>query len=84
MIVNLPPAGAAVAVEAVPLHPESIIKPALDLQLQQDAADLLTSARCPACRMPLVARMTKQGPQFVCLCDVKCLHRNGRSKPLKR
>ena len=41
----------------------------LDLQLQRDASDLLTSARCPACRAPLVARMTCRGPQFVCLCD---------------
>jgi hypothetical protein len=50
-------------------HPDSSARPALDLQLQRDASDLLTSARCPACRAPLVARMTCRGPQFVCMCD---------------
>jgi hypothetical protein len=80
MIANLPPDGASVAVETVLCHPKSIVKPALDLQLQQDAADLLTSARCPVCRTPLVARMTCKGPRFVCLCDEARLHRNGVGK----
>jgi hypothetical protein len=83
MIVNLPSDGASVAVEAVPCHPDSIVKPALDLQLRQEAADLLTSARCPVCRTPLVARMTCQGPRFMCLCDETRRHGNGVVKPPK-
>jgi len=67
MIVSTPPNG--VAVEGLAFHPDSIAKPARDLQLQRVAADLLVSPRCPACRAPLIARMTCQGPQFVCLCD---------------
>lgn len=69
MIVAIPPDGVSVAVVQVAFHPDSIVKPALDLQLQQDAADLLVSPRCPVCRAPLVARMTRQGPRFLCLCD---------------
>src|SRR5262249_14492543 len=57
------------AAEDLTFHPDSIAKPALDLQLRRDASDLLTSARCPVCRAPLVARMTCRGPQFLCLCD---------------
>jgi len=57
------------AAEDMTFHPDSIARPALDLQLQRDASDLLTSARCPVCRAPLVARMTCRGPQFLCLCD---------------
>jgi len=83
MIVILPPDGASVAAEPVLCHPKSIVKPALDLQLQQEAADLLTSARCPVCRTPLVARMTCRGPQFLCLCDEARLHRNGMVKAPK-
>jgi hypothetical protein len=68
MIAILPPDGVSVAVEPVFSHADSIVKPGLDLQLQQEAADLLTSPRCPLCRAPLVARMTSRGPQFLCLC----------------
>jgi hypothetical protein len=63
------PADGAPAAEDLTFHPDSIARPALDLQLQREASDLLTSARCPVCRVPLVARMTCRGPQFVCLCD---------------
>src|SRR5262249_1629218 len=63
------PADRAPAAEDLTFHPDSIAKPALDLQLRRDASDLLTSARCPVCRAPLVARMTCRGPQFLCLCD---------------
>jgi hypothetical protein len=31
-------------------------------------ADVLDGARCPVCRAPLVARMTRAGPGFPCLC----------------
>jgi len=83
MIVNLPPAGAAVAVDAVSSSPGSLAKPVRDLKVQQDAADLLTSARCPICRAPLVARLTCQGPKFMCLCDEARAHRNGVVKAMK-
>jgi hypothetical protein len=44
------PADRAPAAEDLTFHPDSIAKPALDLQLRRDASDLLTSARCPVCR----------------------------------
>jgi hypothetical protein len=76
MIVNLPPAGATAVVEAVSSCPGSLAKPVRDLKVQQDAADLLVTGRCPICRAPLVARMTCQGPKFLCLC-AEGRHRNG-------
>jgi hypothetical protein len=75
MIAILPPDGASVAAEPVFCRADSIVKPALDLQLQQEAADLLTSPRCPLCRAPLVARMTCRGPLFLCLCNERAVRR---------
>jgi hypothetical protein len=72
------PGDACVATDPAPYHPNSIVKPVRDLQLQQEAADLLTTARCPVCRTPLVARMTCRGPLFVCLCDEGRLRREPR------
>jgi hypothetical protein len=68
MTATSPPDGACAA-ETLTFHPDSIARPALDLQLRRDASDLLTTARCPVCRTPLVARMTCRGPMFLCLCD---------------
>ncbi len=34
-----------------------------------DSVDLLDTARCPCCRLPLVARMGRVGPYFHCGCN---------------
>jgi hypothetical protein len=75
MIAILLPDGVSVAADPVAFHPDSIVKPCRDLQLQQEAADLLTSPRCPLCRAPLVARMTCRGPLFLCLCNELAVRR---------
>ena len=36
-----------------------------------DSVDLLDTARCPCCRVPLVARMGRDGPYFPCQCPRK-------------
>jgi hypothetical protein len=33
------------------------------------AFDLLDIVRCPLCRVPLIARMTRRGPAFPCACN---------------
>ncbi len=44
-------------------------RPALDAQRRQAVADLSVVPRCPRCRTPLVARMTRAGPAFNCHCE---------------
>ena len=51
-----------------PCFPGTIATPALDVRQRRDAAEVAGEPRCPACRAPLVARMTCRGPGFVCLC----------------
>ncbi len=44
---------------------------ALERRLQREAEETAGEARCPACRAPLVVRVTCRGPRFVCLCAEK-------------
>jgi hypothetical protein len=39
-----------------------------DMHQRQAVIDILGEARCPLCRMPLVARMGPFGPCFPCRC----------------
>jgi len=34
----------------------------------RDLAEVVTVARCPCCRTPLIARMGRRGPYFHCQC----------------
>jgi hypothetical protein len=36
--------------------------------LQSSLAECIAAARCPICRVPLVARMCRCGPRFPCRC----------------
>jgi hypothetical protein len=56
------------AAEPALCHPNTIATPTLDVRQRRDAADVAGEPRCPACKAPLVARMTCRGPGFVCLC----------------
>ena len=44
-----------------------------------DSMDLFDTARCPCCRVPLVARMGRDGPYFHCRCRERsgCLRTSG-------
>jgi hypothetical protein len=42
--------------------------PVRERQQRRDAEEVVGEARCPRCRMPLVARMGPQGPWFPCRC----------------
>jgi hypothetical protein len=48
--------------------PASIATPGLDMHQRRAASDVMDVARCPLCRTPLIARMSRRGPYFYCLC----------------
>jgi hypothetical protein len=41
-------------------------------------AEILSEARCPVCRAPLIARIGRRGPYYFCLCAGK-QHRGRKS-----
>lgn len=48
---------------------------ARDVVSIRETLDELGMARCPLCRAMLVARMSRTGPYFFCLCPRKALRR---------
>lgn len=34
-------------------------------------AEIVGEAKCPLCRLPLIARMFPWGPSFLCFCDLR-------------
>jgi hypothetical protein len=55
-------------VTSIPTEPGALADVSRGRPPPAEPADALGEARCPACRAPLAARMTRAGPRFVCRC----------------